>query len=89
MVDAGYAQIVMGNHEFNYLSYTTPGRPGSGMPYLREHNRRHLRILNETLEQFANHPEDKRDFLNWIQDMPLFLEQDQFRWCMPAGRRNI
>ena len=79
MVDAGYAQIVMGNHEFNYLSYTTPGRPGSGMPYLREHNRRHLRILNETLEQFANHPEDKRDFLNWIQDMPLFLEQDQFR----------
>ncbi|GGK60920.1 metallophosphoesterase [Amphritea balenae] len=79
MVDAGHAQIVMGNHEFNYLSYLTPGRPGSGMEYLRTHNRRHLRILNETLEQFANHPQDQNDFLGWIMEMPLFVEQDQFR----------
>ena len=79
MVDMGHAQIVMGNHEFNYLSYCTPGRPDSGMAYLRTHNPRHLRILNETLEQFANYPADRADFLQWIMDMPLFLEQDQFR----------
>ncbi|MEH6579076.1 MAG: metallophosphoesterase [Amphritea sp.] len=79
MVDAGYAQIVMGNHEFNYLSYSTPARPGTGMEYLRSHNPRHLRILNETLEQFANYPDDRNDFLQWIMAMPLFLEQDQFR----------
>lgn len=79
MVEAGSAQIVMGNHEFNYLSYCTPGRPGSGMEYLRTHNPRHLRILNETLEQLANYSHDQRDFLNWIMTMPLFLEQDQFR----------
>ncbi|MCV6609783.1 MAG: metallophosphoesterase [Amphritea sp.] len=79
MVEAGAAQIVMGNHEFNYLSYCTPGREGSGMEYLRTHNPRHLRILNETLEQLANHPQDQQDFQRWILDMPLFLEQDQFR----------
>ncbi len=79
MVEAGTAQIVMGNHEFNYLSYCTPGREGSGMEYLRTHNPRHLRILNETLEQLANHPQDQQDFQRWILDMPLFLEQDQFR----------
>lgn len=79
MVEAGVAQIVMGNHEFNYLSYCTPGREGSGMEYLRTHNPRHLRILNETLEQLANHPQDQQDFQRWILDMPLFLEQEQFR----------
>ncbi len=79
MVDGGHAQIVMGNHEFNYLSYLTPGRSDSGMEYLRTHNRRHLRILSETLEQFANHPQDQKDFLQWIMEMPLFLDYEQFR----------
>ena len=79
MVEAGAAQIVMGNHEVNYLSYLTPGRPGSGMEYLRTHNRRHQRILNETLEQFANYPVEQREFLDWIFEMPLFLEHEQFR----------
>lgn len=79
MVEGGHAQIVMGNHEFNYLSFLTPGRPDSGMEYLRTHNRRHLRILNETLEQFANHPQDQKDFLEWFMEMPLFLNYEQFR----------
>jgi len=79
MVEIGSAQIVMGNHEFNYLSYLTPGRPGSGMEYLRTHNPRHQRILNETLEQFANYSRERQEFLDWILEMPLFLEQDRFR----------
>lgn len=79
MVEGGHAQIVMGNHEFNYLSYLTPGRPDSGMEYLRTHNRRHSRILNETLEQFVNHPQDQKDFLQWFMEMPLFLDYEQFR----------
>lgn len=79
MVDAGYAQIVMGNHEYNFLCYCTPGREGSGMPYLREHTARHLRILKETLDQFANYPEERQEFLDWMAKMPLFLEFDQFR----------
>jgi len=79
MVEAGSAQIVMGNHEYNYLCYCTPSPEGFAHPWLREHNTRHHRILEQTLDQLANHPQDQRDFLKWFLDMPLFLEFDHFR----------
>lgn len=79
MVEVGSAQIVMGNHEYNFLCYCTPGRPGSGLEYLREHTPRHLRILNETLEQFASYPAEQDEFLRWMSRMPLYLEFDHFR----------
>lgn len=79
MVDAGSAQIVMGNHEYNFLCYCTPGRAGSGMEYLRDHNPRHQRILNETLAQFAAYPEEQAEFLQWMASLPLFLEFETFR----------
>ncbi|MCO4756440.1 MAG: metallophosphoesterase [Oceanospirillaceae bacterium] len=94
MVDAGSAHIVMGNHEYNYLCYLTPGRPGSGMPYLREHTARHRRILNETLEQFANYSQEQAEFLQWMREMPLFMEFDSFRvvhacWHQPLIDRFL
>lgn len=79
MVQSGNAQIVMGNHEFNFLSYCTRGKQGSGMSYLREHNPRHYRILAETLEQFANYPDEQEMFLQWIREMPVYLEFENFR----------
>ncbi len=79
MVDAGHAQIVMGNHEYNLLCYCTPSRTPQKQPYLREHTQRHRRILQETLQQLDPYPEDKRSFLAWIKEMPLFLEMDDFR----------
>nr|WP_315853614.1 metallophosphoesterase [Marinobacterium arenosum] len=92
MVEAGSAQIVMGNHEYNLLCYLTPGKPGSGRDYLRERTPRHLRILKETLEQLANYPAEQREFLDWIRQMPLFLEFDDFRvvhacWYAPLIER--
>jgi len=41
MVDRGSALIVMGNHEYNALGYSTLARPGSGRRHVREHNERH------------------------------------------------
>ncbi len=79
MVQAGNAQIVMGNHEFNFLSYCTKGKEGSGLNYLREHNPRHHRILAETLEQFEHYPDERQMFLEWIREMPVYLEFDHFR----------
>lgn len=79
MVQAGAAQIVMGNHEFNFLSYCTRGKEGSGLSYLREHSPRHHRILAETLEQLANYPDEQEMFLEWIREMPIYLEFDNFR----------
>lgn len=79
MVDQGQAEIVLGNHEYNAMCYCTEGRQGSGLRYLREHNARHHRLIRETLEQFENHSEEWREFLNWFHDIPLFIEKEHFR----------
>lgn len=78
MVDGGHAQIVMGNHEYNYLCYMTPhpDRPGE---YLRAHTPRHQRILQQTLEQLSPYPQEQQEFLDWIMQLPLFLEFEHFR----------
>ncbi|MCP5160174.1 MAG: metallophosphoesterase [Hahellaceae bacterium] len=79
MVDAGAAQMLMGNHEYNVLCYSTRSRPGSDHPYLREHSPRHTRLVKETLEQFANYSSEWHEFLEWFYTLPLFIESDRFR----------
>lgn len=79
LVERGLAQIVMGNHEYDALTWATPAPEGSGREYLREHNERHARLIQETLEQFANHPADWRDLITWLTRMPLLLELDRCR----------
>ncbi len=76
MVEAGHAQIVMGNHEYNALGYTEKNQQ---QEYLRSHNPRHNKVIKETLEQYANYPNDWKDLLGWIYTLPLFLEFDRFR----------
>lgn len=79
MVQVGAALIVMGNHEFNFLSYCTEGKEGSGKSHLRSHNPRHHRIVAATLEQLINYSAEQQHFLNWIHQMPIYLEFDNFR----------
>lgn len=78
MVDAGSAQIVMGNHEYNLLCYLTKAEHGEH-PYLRERTPRHHRILKETLEQYEAYPQELESLLAWIMEMPLYREFDNFR----------
>ncbi|MFC3283112.1 metallophosphoesterase [Litchfieldella rifensis] len=79
MVEAGEAQIVMGNHEYNALAYCRRAVSGSGREWLREHSPRHNRIIKETLEQYRDHPAEWDEALNWFMEMPLFLEFEGFR----------
>lgn len=79
MVEKGSARIIMGNHEYNALAYTTRAPAGSGKTYLREHTPNHVRLIHETLEQFANHPLDWKDTLAWFYEWPLLLEFEHFR----------
>jgi len=79
MVEAGQAYCIMGNHEYNALGWVTPALPGSGKAYVREHTPRHARLIDETLTQFAHHPGDWHDFLQWFYDMPLFVDAGRFR----------
>lgn len=78
MVETGQAHCLMGNHEFNALGWHTPlaSVPGA---YVRPHTSRHGRQLQETLEQFAQHPDELREFLAWFAGLPLFLDAQRFR----------
>lgn len=79
MVERGSAQVVMGNHEYNALGYSTRSRPGSETRYLRAHTPRHNRLIAETLDQFAAYPHEWNEFLEWFYTLPLFLEIEHFR----------
>ena len=88
MVVADQARCIMGNHEFNALGWSTPALPGSGKHYVREHVPRHERLIQATLDQFAQHPGDWHDFLGWFYELPLFLDAERFRLvhaCWDAG----
>ena len=79
MVDAGHAYMIMGNHEYNLVTYMTPAPAGVAQPYLREHTERNSFIVEQTVRQFANHPEEFKDYLEWFTELPLFMEFDHFR----------
>nr|WP_245399692.1 metallophosphoesterase [Atopomonas sediminilitoris] len=79
MVDAGFALCIMGNHEYNALGWYTHALPGSGRQFVREHNARHERIIRETLDQYADYPQEWADDLAWLQKLPLFIDGGNFR----------
>ncbi len=79
MVEQGSAQIVIGNHEYNCVTYCEPARPGSGRRYLREHNPRHEQQIRATLQQMAPYPDEWQDYLRWFRQLPLYLELPHLR----------
>ncbi|MBF7729284.1 metallophosphoesterase [Pseudomonas sp. N040] len=79
MVEAGQAQCIMGNHEFNALGWNTPAPAGSGRQFVREHTPRNAHQLGQTHQQFAEHPRDWQDFLGWFYELPLLLDGGRFR----------
>lgn len=79
MVDAGHAYMIMGNHEYNAVTYMTPSPAGVDHPYLRPHTKRNSFILEQTVEQFANHPKELKEYLEWFIELPLFMEFEHFR----------
>lgn len=79
MVEASAALCIMGNHEYNALGWNTPAPEGSSRQFVREHNGRHERLLQQTFRQFELHPGDWQDFLAWFQQLPLFIDAGRFR----------
>jgi hypothetical protein len=73
MVDTGTAHIVMGNHEFNAISYATeyPGRPGR---FLREHTKKNDGQHQAFLEQLTE--AEQTDWVRWFKTIPMWLDLD-------------
>lgn len=82
MVDAGSAQCVMGNHEYNALAYTTETRDSrlhESPQYVREHSPQYTQQISSTLKQFEGYEQQWSYFLEWMYTLPAFLEFDGFR----------
>lgn len=75
MTDTGNAIALMGNHEYNALAYhfEVDGTP------LRKHSTKNTHQHEATLEQFADHPEQWRMYLDWFYTLPLFFEDKGIR----------
>ncbi|MGV0718652.1 metallophosphoesterase [Mycolicibacterium sp. XJ662] len=78
MVDAGSAQMILGNHEFNALAYATEWPTGSGK-YLRAHDdpsnpwsakneQQHKAFLDQVTGENLAH------YLEWFWTQPLWLD---------------
>ncbi|BDX32230.1 metallophosphatase [Mycobacterium antarcticum] len=70
MVDAGSAQIVMGNHEFNAIAYDTR-HPDTG-EFLRPHSEKNTHQHQVFLDQVDGATRD--GYLDWFMTFPLWLD---------------
>ena len=76
MVDSGAALAVMGNHEFNAISFHSM-HPKSGQP-LRDHNANKTKQHQAFLDEYTD-KKDIQDVINWFKTLPIFLELDEIR----------
>ncbi len=76
MIDAGHALAVMGNHEYNAICFHTKGPDGKP---LRPHTDKNIQQHSATLDAFRDDPEELDEYLQWMKQLPLWLELDEFR----------
>ncbi len=85
MLDAGVADAVMGNHEYNALAFATldpdsldnlSGNPHDSIRYLRSHNEIHTRQHEAFLAEVPFGSERHDYWLQRLYEIPLWLETD-------------
>ncbi|MEO5787751.1 metallophosphoesterase [Gelidibacter sp.] len=76
MSDNGSAIALLGNHEYNALTFHFKDPKGG---HLREHSIKNILQHYETLEQFKNKQEEYEEYLEWFKTLPLFYETETFR----------
>lgn len=86
MVEAGDAMLVLGNHEFNLLSFLTPN-PEQPLTCLRPQSEANLAQHRATLAQLVG--KTLGDALDWFRTLPLWLDLDGLRvvhaqWHTPS-----
>ncbi|ESQ73985.1 metallophosphoesterase [Asticcacaulis sp. AC402] len=89
MIDAGSAQAVMGNHEFNAIAWSLPD-PDEDGGYLRPRNAKNRNQHRAFLEQIGEDSAEHRAWTNWFLDLPLWIETPAFRvvhacWHAPSA----
>lgn len=76
MVECGAALAIVGNHEFNLLSYFRTDDAGNP---LRPHVEKNAYQNAATRHSYGGYGPDLEDVLLWFQTLPVFLELDGLR----------
>ena len=75
MMDAGNADAVMGNHEYNALAFATP-HPKDSTRYLRSHSKAHIHQHDAFLAEAPLGSPASHYWLARLYELPLWLETD-------------
>jgi hypothetical protein len=78
MVELGSARIVMGNHEFNAISYATPN-PETPGEFMRPHSDKNRRQHKAFVDQVQCRAGLYAESIEWLKTMPLYLDLDGLR----------
>jgi hypothetical protein len=86
MRDAGSAVALMGNHEFNALSFWQQNGFGGGHVihsirggYLREHAFNKVAIHARTVECYKGRKSEFLEMLDFLKTLPFYIETESFR----------
>ena len=77
MADAGSAQVVLGNHEFNAVAYATESADGAG--YCRPHNDKNTSQHRAFVDAVGFGTALHREVLDWFTTIPLWLDLGDLR----------
>jgi hypothetical protein len=78
MVEAGNADLIMGNHEYNAVAYATP-HPTRAGEYLRAHSDSNLRQHRTFLDQVGEGSALHGEIIDWFRSLPIYIDAPDFR----------
>jgi len=76
MIESGAALSVMGNHEFNAISFFTESTTGD---YLRKHSEKNINQHKEFLKIYEKDSDKWKNIIDWFKTLPLWLDLDEIR----------
>jgi hypothetical protein len=78
MVEAGAAQCILGNHEFNAIAWVTPDPEHPGK-FLRDHHEPGNREQHQTFLDAVDGTPRQKDITDWFKTLPLWLDFPRLR----------
>ena len=75
MIDNGQADMILGNHEFDFVAFHSKDK--KGRPLLK-HDRKSLLRLRNTHSDFDTN-QKRKELKEWLLTIPIFIETEDFR----------
>ena len=76
MVEQGFAEAIMGNHEYNLFGYLTKDDKNN---FLRPHTAKNTKQVINTLVSYNKKDKLLEEHLDWMTNLPLYINKPEFR----------